>query len=98
MGQDSIQCRHVRAQGLVQGVGFRESCVRHALAHGIAGWVRNRSDGSVEALLQGAPEALVQMCEWLRRGVPGARVDALEVVAMTSAFERLEGFERLATL
>lgn len=96
--RSSIQCRHVRAHGRVQGVGFRESCVLYAQEHGITGWVRNRSDGSVEALLQGSPEALMAMCEWLRRGVPGARVDALEVVLMTSAFDRLGGFERLPTL
>jgi acylphosphatase len=93
-----LQCRRIRAHGLVQGVGFRESCVHYAQARGIGGWVRNRNDGSVEALLQGSPPALAAMCEWLRRGVPGARVDALEVIPVESPFEPLPSFERLPTL
>ena len=91
------EARLVRARGVVQGVGFREACVRYARRHGIAGWVRNRRDGSVEALLQGSPQQLAQMCDWLRAGVPGARVDALEVQAAAVPSPRLEGFERLPT-
>jgi acylphosphatase len=98
MGQADEQCRHVRAQGRVQGVGFRESCLRYARQHGITGWVRNRSDGSVEAQLQGSPEALDAMCKWLSHGVPGARVDGLEVLPSRGAFERLDSFDRLPTL
>jgi acylphosphatase len=91
------EVRHVRAHGLVQGVGFRENCVAYARAHGIAGWVRNRGDGSVEAVLQGTPAALDRMCEWLRREVPGARVDALDVQPMAPPAEPLHGFERRPT-
>ncbi len=92
------EVRRVRAHGLVQGVGFRESCVAYARANGVAGWVRNRSDGSVEALLQGPPASLDRMCEWLRDEVPGARVDALDVRPETAAIELLNGFERRPTL
>ena len=87
----------VRVRGIVQGVGFRDGCMRRARALGIAGWVRNRRDGSVEALLQGSPRQVAQMCEWLRHGVPGARVDALEQAAVPAPSPPLEGFDVLPT-
>lgn len=90
-----IQHRLVRVRGLVQGVGFRASCMRHARAHGIAGWVRNCRDGSVEALLQGSPQQVAQMCDWLRHGVPGARVDGLEQSVVPVPPLPLEGFDIL---
>ncbi|HEX7637544.1 MAG TPA: acylphosphatase, partial [Burkholderiaceae bacterium] len=46
---------HAVVRGRVQGVGFREACVAEARALGVAGWVRNRPDGSVEVVLQGPP-------------------------------------------
>ena len=73
----TIQNRLVRVYGRVQGVGFREACVRRAQALGITGWVRNRVDGSVEVMLQGSPEPLADMCRWLRDGMPAALVDKL---------------------
>lgn len=82
-----------RVRGHVQGVWFRESCVQQARALGVAGWVRNRSDGSVEALLQGPPDALAAMRDWLRHGPPRARVDALEIAPQADA-PILAGFER----
>ena len=69
----------VRVSGRVQGIGFREACVGRARELGITGWVRNRMDESVEAMLQGSPEQLARMCRWLREGMPAARVDKLEV-------------------
>jgi len=48
-----IECRHVRVHGHVQGVGFREACIDAARRRAVTGWVRNRMDGSVEAILQG---------------------------------------------
>ena len=57
----TIQNRLVRVYGRVQGVGFREACVRRAQALGITGWVRNRVDGSVEVMLQGSPEQLADI-------------------------------------
>jgi acylphosphatase len=94
----SIEHRLVRVRGIVQGVGFRDSCMRHARAHGIAGWVRNRRDGSVEALLQGSPQQLAQMCDWLRHGVPGARVDALEQSEVQPPPALSNGFDILPTV
>ena len=65
--------------GLVQGVGFRYSMAREALRLGVAGWVRNRLDGSVEAVIEGTPEQLAAMIAWARRGPGGAEVDHVAV-------------------
>ena len=70
--------RRVRIRGRVQGVGFRAFVEYTAQDHGLAGWVRNRRDGSVEAVFAGPPEAVAAMIEACRRGPPGARVDAVE--------------------
>ncbi|HEY9065523.1 MAG TPA: acylphosphatase [Burkholderiaceae bacterium] len=93
-----IECRLARVHGRVQGVGFRETCVQQARALGVTGWVRNRLDGSVEAMLQGTPAQLEAMCEWLRDGNPVALVDELELRAVPPPFARADGFERLPTL
>lgn len=95
---ESIDSRLVRVRGIVQGVGFRDGCMRHAQAQGITGWVRNRRDGSVEALLQGSPQQLARMCEWLRHGVPGARVDALDQAEVRPPPALLDGFDILPTV
>jgi acylphosphatase len=88
----------VRAYGRVQGVGYREACVRHARVLGITGWVRNRMDESVEAMLQGSSEQLADMCNWLRDGLPAAIVDKLDVTELQPPFPRFDHFERLPTL
>ncbi|AEG70472.1 acylphosphatase [Ralstonia solanacearum Po82] len=87
----------VRVRGRVQGIGYREACVHRARALGVTGWVRNRMDESVEAMLQGAPRQLAQMCAWLDEGMPAALVEGLEVVEVPAPFPRFEGFERLPT-
>lgn len=66
---------HLQIQGRVQGVWFRESMRREAERLGVVGWVRNRPDGSVEAVAQGAPEAVDALVEWARIGPPQARVE-----------------------
>jgi acylphosphatase len=77
--------RHVFIRGRVQGVGYRAFVEYTALEHGLEGWVRNRRDGSVEAVFAG-PDALVaHVLEACRRGPPGARVDALDERDATSA-------------
>lgn len=88
----------VRVRGRVQGVGYRDACVRRARVLGIAGWVRNRMDDSVEVMLQGSPQQLADMCNWLRDGVPAALVDDLEVTPMQPPFPRFDHFDRLPTL
>lgn len=90
--------RRVRVRGVVQGVGFRATCMHHAIAHGIVGWVRNCRDGSVEAWLQGPPQALERMCAWLRQGVVGARVTGIEVEPQPQLDPMPGGFEILPTL
>ena len=86
-----------RVRGRVQGVGYRESCVHEANALGVTGWVRNRADGSVEAVLQGDADVVERMCAWLRRGPPMARVDDVELAELPSPAPRFERFERRPT-
>ena len=93
-----LQCWLVRISGRVQGIGYREACVKRARTVGITGWVRNRMDDSVEAMLQGSPEQLADMCAWLRDGMPAALVDDLEVAVLPAPFHRIDTFERLPTL
>ena len=70
--------RRLRIEGRVQGVWFRESMRRHAETLGITGWVRNRMDGSVEAVVQGTPEAVRAMTDWARHGPDHAEVRRFE--------------------
>ncbi len=74
--------------GRVQGVWFRESCRREAVAVGVAGWVRNASDGTVEAVLEGPPAAVERVVRWCRSGPSGARVDAVDVSVESPVGER----------
>jgi acylphosphatase len=73
--------RQIRVSGRVQGVGYRVSLQDEASRCGVTGWVRNRRDGTVEALLQGPPAAVEAVIAWARRGPPGARVDGLSDAA-----------------
>jgi len=68
---------HVVILGRVQGVGFRAFVEDEALKHGAGGWVRNRPDGSVEAVFAGEEQAVAAVIEACRKGPPGARVEAL---------------------
>lgn len=69
----------LRIRGLVQGVGFRAALTRRARSLGVAGWVRNLSDGTVEAVVEGDPARVDQVIEWCHRGPRGAAVDAVSV-------------------
>jgi acylphosphatase len=69
----------VVVHGRVQGVWFRDSCQREARNCGVSGWVRNREDGTVEAVFEGSPTAVGRLVAWCRTGPPTARVDATEV-------------------
>ncbi|WP_334189670.1 acylphosphatase [Noviherbaspirillum sp.] len=71
--------RHLRITGIVQGVSYRASFERRARALGLSGWVRNRLDTSVEALIRGDADAIDTLIGWARRGPPGARVDNVAV-------------------
>ena len=70
---------HVRIHGRVQGVFFRADARARAESLGLAGWIRNAADGSVEAAFEGDEERVRSMVDWCRRGPSGARVDDVEV-------------------
>ena len=78
--------RRVVIHGYVQGVFFRDSTRRLAEREDVAGWVRNRSDGAVEAVFEGEQEAVERLVRFAREGPRDARVDRAEV-----AEEELEG-------
>ena len=86
-----MQRRRVAVQGHVQGVFFRETTRRRALAEGVAGWVRNLPDGSVEAVLEGERDRVDRLVGFMRDGPRGARVDWVDVV--TEEHEGLTGFD-----
>jgi acylphosphatase len=70
----SMRAQRLVIRGRVQGVGYRDAAVQAAYECGVCGWVRNRQDGSVEALAQGEAEAVERFIVWCRRGPPLARV------------------------
>ncbi|MCG8587928.1 MAG: acylphosphatase [Proteobacteria bacterium] len=80
-GNDGVKrvARRVVVVGRVQGVWFRESTRQRATALGIDGWVRNRFDGSVEALFEGQAAAVEEMLAFVREGPPAARVTSVDV-------------------
>lgn len=80
----------LRIRGLVQGVGYRASFARQARQLELSGWVRNRRDGSVEALLDGSETALGEMLAWAHKGPPSARVS--QVQATPDAEDAGSGF------
>lgn len=90
---------HLSIHGLVQGVGFRESMCREAQRLGARGWVRNRLDGSVEAVVDGPPAACQALIAWARRGPRAARVTRVDVRPATAAETALtsKDFVRLPT-
>jgi acylphosphatase len=87
----------LRISGRVQGVGFRYALRREAIAQGLSGWVRNRRDGTVEAMLQGEEAAVAAVEAWARRGPPAAIVERLDVGPAEEPGKRYRGFEELPT-
>jgi acylphosphatase len=85
----------LRIRGRVQGVGFRAWLVQEADRRGVTGWVRNRRDGSVEALLCGSEPVVRELIEACRRGPAAARVEAVETAAAEGGEGR--GFVQLPT-
>jgi acylphosphatase len=85
-----MERRRVVVHGFVQGVGFRFAVQRAAEPRGVAGWVRNRADGTVEAVFEGEREHVDALVEFCRRGPRGAAVDRVEVVSESA--EGLSGF------
>ncbi|MGC5171336.1 acylphosphatase [Microbacterium sp. DT81.1] len=82
---------HVIVSGDVQGVGYRYTLRMVAADAGVAGWVRNRRDGTVEAEVEGTPEQVDEILAWMAEGPPGACVDAARVTDAAATGET--GFE-----
>jgi acylphosphatase len=89
--EKAIEAKRYLVRGRVQGVGFRWFVEREAHILGIAGWVRNNHDGSVEVLAQGTREQLSGLHARLRDGPPAARVDEVEI-SETKPAEGLNSF------
>ena len=81
---------HVRISGRVQGVFFRATCAEEARSRGLAGWVRNASDGAVEAEFEGGDAQVAAMLAWCRQGPPAARVVGVEATELDARGD--EGF------
>ena len=77
-------------RGLVQGVGYRWSMTEEARRLGIRGWVRNRRDGSVEAMVAGPPEAVNRMVAWAREGPRSAVVAAVALLDGEGVFDSFD--------
>ena len=87
----SVVRRRVVAHGRVQGVFFRDSLRQRAQSLGVAGSVRNRPDGSVEATLEGEPDAVESVVAFMRAGPRGAEVERVDVAEEEP--EGLTGFD-----
>ncbi len=86
--------KRLRIVGRVQGVGYRESMRYEAERLGVTGWVRNRRDGSVEAVVEGEVHAVEAIIGWARRGPRGAHVVTVDVSECEGTFTE---FDRLPT-
>jgi len=82
--------KHLLISGRVQGVGFRYSMAEEAERVGATGWVRNRRDGTVEAVVDGPAGAVEAMLAWARRGPPSAQVTGVAVSEVGGTFPRFE--------
>ncbi len=89
---------HVIIHGRVQGVGFRAWAQHQAQLHGLSGWVRNRRDGAVEAVMAGPDDAIAAMLKALAQGPQGARVNGIEHLDDNGRVMVSDGFEILATV
>jgi acylphosphatase len=78
--------KHLIIHGRVQGVGFRDSMCREAGRIGVTGWVRNRRDGTVEAVVAGSAAAVTEIVQWTHRGPPAAQVTRVEIAETDGTF------------
>lgn len=92
------EVRHLVITGRVQGVAYRASMARAAQELGAGGWVRNRADGSVEAMVAGTAEQVAALIAWARRGPPAASVEHVAVESGSGECGGVGGFEQRASL
>lgn len=82
--------KHLIIRGRVQGVGFRDAMRWEAERLGVTGWVRNRRDGTVEAVVAGGADAIAEIVAWAQRGPPAANVIEVAVAEADGAFSTFE--------
>ena len=85
-----MEVRRLVIRGVVQGVGFRYAMAAQARLLGVAGWVRNRRDGTVEAMVAGAAEPVAAMLAWSHHGPAGASVDHVMVEIGSGEFSSFD--------
>jgi len=90
--------KRLLVHGRVQGVGYRWAMTQTAQALGVRGWVRNRGDGTVEALCIGDAPAVEALAAWARRGPPQAGVERVEIVEAREPLTPATGFEQRPTI
>lgn len=90
--------QHLLIRGHVQGVSYRWSMVQAAQQRGVRGWVRNRHDGCVEAVVTGLADAVQSLVEWAHQGPAQARVDGVEVSNVSAPSEPFTGFMQRETV
>ena len=90
--------RHLLITGHVQGVSYRWSMVQAAERLGVQGWVRNRSDGRVEACAWGSPQAVQALVDWAHQGPAQAQVDRVVVGNVPDGGEAPQGFTQRETV
>jgi acylphosphatase len=92
---EALRTVHLRIEGRVQGVGYRAFVEMRAAQLGLSGWVRNRRDGSVEAVISGSDAAVTEMLGYLWQGPPASRVERVD--AEPAALPMQLGFRTLPT-
>lgn len=86
----SVKTLHLVMHGHVQGVWYRDSMRREAEGLGVCGWVRNRSDGTVEAMLQGTNDAVDALVRWAHRGPQLAQVECVDIEQGSGEYSKFE--------
>lgn len=86
----SLKTLHLVIQGRVQGVFYRDSMRREAQSLSVSGWVRNRSDGTVEAVVQGEPGAVDALVRWAQRGPERAQVERVDIDPAEGSYSSFE--------